>query len=422
MTGVLLDSGTFPFNNGAAGHSCDLNAPPAAGQVDVLCINSNTTISSVVDPSGGAAWVLAPTSVGSQGSYIYRRTATGGEGQTVTITTNGNHNTIGSWSRWANLVAKDTDAVTPVDGVAATATPAHSTGVMAATDELVIAFGALHGLGGIPPANPIWAAPYTPLTAAAQGAGGDGVVAYVGYHDTAGPAAEAPSVSWTNSASDRYMLTLSFTSTTDNIASEGTAAAAASGSGESTVPAPLTALNFFGVVTGIGQCAADGLEVDSIGGLPCRVCLAVPGAIAADHCDCVCGDDPTRSGQLAVTVSRIYPSTTFPNADAETSRTNRCGAPYLIAEIHVQVHRCVPGIDADGNPPTCDDLIAAAEVWHSDAAAIRKAVGCCVIEMKAAGTIRDFVVGETLALGPEGNCAGSDLRVLVAIPHCRCPS
>lgn len=421
MTAVLLGSNAFTFANGAPGASVNLGSAPAVGDVDVLCINSNTTITSVVDPAGGAAWILAPTSVGSQGAYIYRRTATGGEGATVTITTNGNHNTHVGWSRWDNIVAKDTDAVTAVDGVAATTTPAHSTGAMAATDELVIAFGALHGLGGIAPANPVWAAPYTPLTAATQGAGGDGVVGYVAYHDAAGAAAEAPSVSWTNSVSDRYMLTLSFTSTTDNIASEGSAAAAATGQGESTVPAALTALNFLGVVTGIGQCVADGLEVDSVAGLPCRTCLAVAGTIVADDCSCTCGDDDTRNGQMAVNVLRIYPSATFPTPATDDGRQSRCGVGFLVAEIHVQVHRCVHTMTDAGTAPTCDELLQDAVVWHSDAAAVRKAVGCCLIDMKAAQTIRDFSVGETVPLGEEGGCTGSDLRVLVAIRHCLCP-
>lgn len=422
MAAVLLTSGTFTFNDGNTGHSCNLGSAPAAGDADILCINSNTVVLSVVDPAGGAVFVADQTNVGSQGAYIFRRFATGGEGSTVTITTNGNHETQVGWSRWDNVVAKDTNGGTAVDGVSGSASPAHNTGALAATDELVIAFSAIHGLSATAPANPVWSAGYTPLNSATQGAGANGVTGFTAYNAAAGPAAENPSVTWTNAASDRYMLAVAYTTTTDNVASEGVLDAAATLSGESTIPVPLTALNFLGIVTGIGQCAADGLEIDSVAGLPCRVCLAIAGSIVADDCGCTCGEDDTRNGQLAVSVTQIYPSATFPTAAIDDGRQSRCGVAFLVAEVHVQVHRCVHTMDDAGNAPNCTDLLADAVVWHSDAAAIRKAVGCCVRDLKAAGTIKDFAIGATVPLGEQGGCTGSDLRVLVAISNCTCPA
>ena len=38
---------TFLFTDGGAGHLCDLGSAPAVGEVDILCINSDTVVDSV---------------------------------------------------------------------------------------------------------------------------------------------------------------------------------------------------------------------------------------------------------------------------------------------------------------------------------------------------------------------------------------
>jgi hypothetical protein len=205
-------AGTFLFADGSGGHLCDMGSAPAVGETDVLCINSNTVITAV-SSTGGAAWSLAETNVNDQGTYIYIRQATGGEPQTVTITTTGDHDTHVGWSRWPNTVALDISTSTRVDGVAAASTPAHSTGTLSSTGQLVIAFGALHSIGLADQNTPVWSAGFTELTSsAAQGSGATGVRGYVAYKENAGTAAETPQVSWSGAnASDRYMLTVSFT-------------------------------------------------------------------------------------------------------------------------------------------------------------------------------------------------------------------
>lgn len=437
----LIAQGTFIFDDGAAGHLCDMGSAPGVGEFDILCINSNTTVTSV-----SAGFNQAVAAVTNQGAYVYDRKAAGGEGQTFVVTTAGTHNTQVTWQRWSALDARDIANATQANASVGVSTPVHSTGALAETGETVIAFGALHSIGLGNQNTPDWtlgSAGFValPVTPAIQGSGATGVAAFVAYKTGAGTAAETPRVGWAgDGAQNRYMLTVSYTAQAD-ITSEGilnTAAAgegtsakeatsegvtdtAAAGTVESTVPAALTALNFIGVVTGIGQCVADGLEVDSIAGLPCRVCLAVAGSIVADDCGCTCGELDNRNGQLAVTVPRIYPSATLWQPSVDNAHGSKCGVPHLVAEVHVQVHRCVHTMTDDGEPPTCEQLLQDAVVWHSDAAAIRKAVGCCVRAMKAAGTIRDYAIGETTALGEEGGCTGSDIRMLIAIPNCTCP-
>lgn len=199
---------TFSFADGNTGHVCNLGSAPTVGQLDVLGVNSDTTVST---PSG---FTLPPNGgpVANQGAYIFYRKAVGGETGSVTVTTAGNFNTEVSWSRWGNVNAFDVAAATQVNGAVGGATPAHSTGALTETNELVIALGALHRIQTANQNTPVWSGGFTGLTAALQGAGDSGVVGYVGYRTDAGTPAVSPQVSWSgDGAFDRYMVTAAFT-------------------------------------------------------------------------------------------------------------------------------------------------------------------------------------------------------------------
>ena len=207
---ALLDSGTFGFANGGAGAAITLDGAPAVGQLDVLLINSDATVTSVVDPSGGAAWVQDEAAVLNQGAYIYSRRATGGEGTTVTITTAVNANAAVSWLRFRALTTVDTSTNTQANGSAGNATPAHSTGPMAA-NVTVVALGALHSIGTANQTAPQWSDNFVGITDVVQGSGAQGVRNYAAVKIGTGPAAATPQVSWTGDAcTDRYMLAVSY--------------------------------------------------------------------------------------------------------------------------------------------------------------------------------------------------------------------
>jgi hypothetical protein len=210
MTASLADSDTFAFNDGNAGHVCDLGSAPVAGQWDILCVNSNTTVST---PAG---FTSAEPVVTNQGAYIFIREAVGGEGSSVTVTTSGNHNCVVAWSRWNAADDLDTSTHTEVNSSTGTASPAHSTGALSSTGQLVIAFSANHSIVNANQSAPVWSAGYTPLTAAIQGTSTTGVYNLVAYKNGAGTAAETPGVSWSGDvAFNRYMLVLSFTTLAD---------------------------------------------------------------------------------------------------------------------------------------------------------------------------------------------------------------
>jgi hypothetical protein len=212
MTWTLVNDDTATFADGNAGHVYTLpSGAPSAGQLDVLCVNSDTLVST--PSTTGAAWTLGPTFVGNQGAYLWYRKANGSEGATVTITTSGNFPTQVSWSRWGGESAADVNAVAHVDANDGTTTPAVSTGTLAATGELVVAFAALHGLhgAGTQPSAPSWSTGYTGMTSDFSGVTTADVAAFTAYNTSAGTASESPNVTWTNNIFDRYILVQTFT-------------------------------------------------------------------------------------------------------------------------------------------------------------------------------------------------------------------
>jgi hypothetical protein len=133
---------------------------------------------------------------------------------------------------------------------------------------------------------------------------------------------------------------------------------------------------------------------DSVGGPVARAVIAPGAAAAADGC---CYDDAAGlSGQAHVRLSRLYPSTRFPQPDATYSRM----PTMLAAEIELGVYRCVAGLDDGGNPPPPDEVTADAVRALDDVAALQKT---------ALGTFgrTPVVLGQVVTLGPGGYCAGA---------------
>lgn len=205
MAPSVAASQAYPFSDGGAGHVCTFTAgAPAVGDWDVLCVNSDTTVST---PAG---FTLNPSRVNFQGAYVFRRKAAGGEGATVTVTTTGDHPTHVIWVRLSGANAADVVAVNGVDGSVVTTTPALSSGALAASGEIAVAFAALHSFTTIP-ASLVWGSSYTAVTSGNQGAGATAPFGAVAYKTPVGTAAEAPGLSWTNATNDAYMLFISFT-------------------------------------------------------------------------------------------------------------------------------------------------------------------------------------------------------------------
>lgn len=205
MSWSLVDSDSVGFADGGTGHLYTLPAgAPDAGDLDVLTVNSDTTVTM---PDG---FSVATSFVGSQGSYLWYRIAAGDESDTVTLTTNGNFATAVTWSRWTGADSFDTAALAHADASSDVTTPAVSVGPLAGSSELVIVFAALHSFSTAPTA-PVWSTGYTALESVTQSP----AAALVGYSSTAGPDAQTPSVSWTSAVVDRYVLVAAFAPTAE---------------------------------------------------------------------------------------------------------------------------------------------------------------------------------------------------------------
>lgn len=210
MAWNLVDSDAVGFADGNAGHVYTVPAgAPGASDLDILCINSNTVVTT---PTG---FDLRVNATNSQGAYIYTRI--GGSGTSITVTTSGNHNTDLIWSRWTGVNAYSTGNFARADNSNNTVLPALTTGALAETDMLLVAFGALHNHDGALATAPVWINGFTGMEAISQGTAGtsSSVAGFVGYQTNAGTASVdiGASLSWTNNVRNRYGLWVAFTGT-----------------------------------------------------------------------------------------------------------------------------------------------------------------------------------------------------------------
>ena len=173
---------------------------------------------------------------------------------------------------------------------------------------------------------------------------------------------------------------------------------------------PLDAWTAAAVVTGIGVCIVTELQATpESGGVPpgMRLVYMTPGEIAWDGCDC---------GQLAQSIQMDYISNQFPvNTSQQPQQGVGCNLGPLAFQVIASITRCVPGMTGTVGSvklPTPAKLIEAALTMEGDAYALRKAVECCLSDMKRARPQRifDYRVGEVQRVGPEGNCGGVTMQ------------
>jgi hypothetical protein len=211
MSWALTDSDAVGFTDVNAGHTYTIpTGAPGASDLDILCVNSNTVINT---PSGFTKRVDATN---NQGAYIFTRL--GGSGTTISISGSGDNNTTLIWSRWTGSNAYSTGNFTRADNSNNTVLPATTTGTLAETGMLVIAYAALHNFDGTLATSPSWSNSFTAMESASQGAAGSSaaVVGFAGYKTNAGTASETiDSVSWTNNARNRYALWIAVTASAD---------------------------------------------------------------------------------------------------------------------------------------------------------------------------------------------------------------
>lgn len=209
----------FAFSDGStanagAGHQIDLGSGLSTGQVDMIGVVSNATVTT---PSG---WVISPSNndVAVAAMYVYRRT-TGASGL-VSIKTAADHPTTIIHVRLAGVASVDDAKKQVVSGVAAASSPTVTSATLLASGEAVVAFALLHNWATAP-TGVTWSGSFTGLDTDAgtqlvtqtdaTASRRVGIAAAV--HLNAGTTAVATAATWTNNATNRGTMLLSWQAT-----------------------------------------------------------------------------------------------------------------------------------------------------------------------------------------------------------------
>lgn len=145
----------------------------------------------------------------------------------------------------------------------------------------------------------------------------------------------------------------------------------------------------------LAACLCAQCEDDSLP--PLCFCGIVPGQEVAleyhGNCEDVCG-------MAWVRMTALYPAS---GVGAVNTSPGNCGS-LVGVDVELGIMRCMPVGEADGSPPTADQLQAAAELQVKDALALWAAVQCCQASA-------DFLIGQYTPFGPSGGIIGGTLEV-----------
>lgn len=157
---------------------------------------------------------------------------------------------------------------------------------------------------------------------------------------------------------------------------------------------------FYLIAQEVLDCACEALEdPDASCACPCRKFVTV-GQPVWDQC--------CEGGQLAVFMERVYVAGNFPAAN---NTAILCTAP-LIGEYTLQMIRCVPTMTEQGNAPTPEELSASAQDIYTDLYITFRSVLCCLAAYKK---YRSFTMRDGRFVGPQGGCAGFEIKFAVEL-------
>ena len=147
-------------------------------------------------------------------------------------------------------------------------------------------------------------------------------------------------------------------------------------------------------------------DLATTGGGPVERYGIVPGDIAWDDC----------CGMLAMSLTRQFPSETFPQTASVVPRVTPCELPWLVGVVTMQVVRCAPTMDETGNPPTVDALDEAARLLVADMWVLHDTTRRTLCGMVEDDLIIDFLVGDVAAVGPGSgaSCVAAELQSQVS--------
>jgi hypothetical protein len=153
------------------------------------------------------------------------------------------------------------------------------------------------------------------------------------------------------------------------------------------------------VLTSLLDCLCPALEEE---GRPVCWCGIRPGAqVPMDHCSCD-GVPAASCGQAWIRLDSVFPVDPFPRQ--AITLTERCAGIVVGVRVQLGVFRCVPGMDANGNPPTVVQMANATQTQMDDMRTLLRVAMCCDIPNVASKDAR--ALGGYTPVGPTGNCGG----------------
>jgi hypothetical protein len=163
-------------------------------------------------------------------------------------------------------------------------------------------------------------------------------------------------------------------------------------------------LEAYQIASDLVACITRELESTPDGTPPDFDACVTPGSITWDNC---------CPGSIRASVQRQFPTQAFPEP---ILRPTACNAVQRVTEIKIVVLRCMPGPNADGEPPSCLQLDNKSQSIAADADAMWRGVDCCFQD-----TDFDYVIVSITAVGPDGQCVGNEMVLQVGLTNwCGC--
>jgi hypothetical protein len=205
MAWSLLSSGATGFLSAASpGFSYSLpGGAPSAGVLEVLFLCASVDLTSV-SAGGGASWTLQETFSNFASNNTLWRVTNGSEGASVNILQSvaGNPSSV-RFMRWSGQASSpfDTGAVNSAN-TSGFSSPSTSSGTLAGTGELVLAFAGMWDGANLTPSGVSWTAGLSDDgNGAAQwfdATAGQSVASWGASNASAGTAAQTASAAWTS--------------------------------------------------------------------------------------------------------------------------------------------------------------------------------------------------------------------------------
>jgi len=146
---------------------------------------------------------------------------------------------------------------------------------------------------------------------------------------------------------------------------------------------------------------------------PAEVCLRAGDLVIHDVNAASSVDKVCCPGLAYVRIGSMFPSSNFPDPDAQPGKSNGCFPVSWAVELVMGVVRCIPGM-GDAAGPTCADWTLAATHDANDLDAMRKAL-CCW----GPGLPRNRLwLAQTSTVELTADCIERQLSVLVSVPKC----